>query len=357
MPRLTHPAFAAMSSAPEGATLPSSGRAKSCTRTASGWPLGRSSRPPFLKSPTSSFFFVSTEIAGWPAVWQAFTRALMYSNWASRSGWLVPSRVLRLACRLKPSRRSSRPTSFWPAAKPRSVSARARWRWLLLAHSKAASGSPRMADCTSSPKASSRPGCVSTAGLRPPPGRRMRLPRSCRPRRSSARPRPMVLRGTPVAGCLTPRVGGQDRGASYDVESARETAVGKAASSLHKPPTGRGPSSRGPVAGHPHFDPVRGAGRRVRELVLLQFHYRVVVARLGQSRLRLLLRFGPYVCAAPVLQDARGGAVRRTIENPITVIAALSGLLGRHSHRCGLHLCLLVQFQLTLFGWRACVMC
>src|SRR4051812_33284428 len=104
------------------------GGAKSCTRTASGWPLGRNSRPPFLKSPTSSFFFVSTEIAGWPAVWQAFTCALMYSNWASWSGWLVPSRVLRLACRLKPSRRSSRPTSFWPAAKPRSVSARARWR-------------------------------------------------------------------------------------------------------------------------------------------------------------------------------------------------------------------------------------
>src|SRR4051794_16145394 len=151
--------------------------------------------------------------------------------------------------------------------------------------------------------------------------------------------------GAPGRSCLTPRVGGQDRGASYDVESARETAVGKAASSLHKPPTGRGPSSLGPVAGHPHFDPVRGAGRRVRELVLLQFHYRVVVARLGQSRLRLLLRFGPYVCAAPVLQDARGGAVRRTIENPITVIAALSGLLGRHSHRCGLHLCLLGEFE------------
>ena len=68
-----------------------------------------------------------------------------------------------------------------------------------LTHSKAASGSPRMADCTSSLRASSRPGCVSTAGLRPPPGRRMRLPRSSRPRRSSARPRPMVLRATRVA--------------------------------------------------------------------------------------------------------------------------------------------------------------
>ena len=33
--------------------------AKSCTRTGSGCPLGRNSRPPFLKSPTSSFFFVS----------------------------------------------------------------------------------------------------------------------------------------------------------------------------------------------------------------------------------------------------------------------------------------------------------
>src|SRR4051812_37885011 len=117
---------------------------------------------------SSSFFFVSNEIAGWPAVCQAFTRALMYSNWASRSGWFVPSRVLRLACRLKPSRRSSRPTSVWPAVKPRSVSARARWRWLLLTHSKAASGSPRMADCTSSPKASSRPGCVSTRWCRTP---------------------------------------------------------------------------------------------------------------------------------------------------------------------------------------------
>src|ERR1700730_11010862 len=49
--------------------------AKSCTRTGSGCPLGRNSRPPFLKSPTSSFFFVSTEITGCPAAWNAFTVA------------------------------------------------------------------------------------------------------------------------------------------------------------------------------------------------------------------------------------------------------------------------------------------
>src|SRR3954471_18044004 len=36
----------------------------------------------------------------------------MESNWASRSGWLVPSRVLLLACRRKPRRRSSRPTGL-----------------------------------------------------------------------------------------------------------------------------------------------------------------------------------------------------------------------------------------------------
>jgi hypothetical protein len=39
---------------------------KSCTRTSSGEPLGRHSRPPFLKSPTSYFFLVSTEIGGSP---------------------------------------------------------------------------------------------------------------------------------------------------------------------------------------------------------------------------------------------------------------------------------------------------
>src|SRR5450432_596897 len=37
---------------------------KSCTLTLSGSPLGCHSRPPFLYSPTCSFFFASTEIAG-----------------------------------------------------------------------------------------------------------------------------------------------------------------------------------------------------------------------------------------------------------------------------------------------------
>ena len=36
-------------------------------------PSGRQSVPPFLKLPISSFFFVSTEMTGWPAAWAAIT--------------------------------------------------------------------------------------------------------------------------------------------------------------------------------------------------------------------------------------------------------------------------------------------
>ena len=44
---------------------------------AAGEPCGRHSRPAFLKSPTSSFFFVSTEMAGSPAASACLTRSLM----------------------------------------------------------------------------------------------------------------------------------------------------------------------------------------------------------------------------------------------------------------------------------------
>jgi hypothetical protein len=47
------------------------------TRTGSGEPLGRHSRPAFLKSPTNSFFLVSTEMAGSPLASAAFTCSLM----------------------------------------------------------------------------------------------------------------------------------------------------------------------------------------------------------------------------------------------------------------------------------------
>ena len=50
---------------------------KSCVRTGTGLPLGRYSFPPLAKSPTSSFFLVSTLITGSPASWWARACSLM----------------------------------------------------------------------------------------------------------------------------------------------------------------------------------------------------------------------------------------------------------------------------------------
>jgi hypothetical protein len=80
---------------------------------------------------------------------------------------------------------------------PCSASAADKGRWLVLTHSSAASGSPRMEDCTNACKASRSPGWVSVAGLLPPPTRRTRSP--SRAARKSARPHPIVLRAMPVA--------------------------------------------------------------------------------------------------------------------------------------------------------------
>src|SRR3712207_2064067 len=99
---------------------PSSVIRKSCTRTASGDPWGCPSRPPFLKSPTSSFVLASTEITGSPAARAVLTLAAMKAKCASRSGWLTPLQVLALACRLKPRPCRNSPTSLrligWPWA-------------------------------------------------------------------------------------------------------------------------------------------------------------------------------------------------------------------------------------------------
>ena len=88
---------------------------------------------------------------------------------------------------------------FLTGVEPRSASARTRRRWLRLTHRSAASGSPRIADCTNSSNASSSPGSVSIFDLLPPPGRRIRPVGWAFSLRSSTRPRPIVLRATPVA--------------------------------------------------------------------------------------------------------------------------------------------------------------
>src|SRR3954449_3641348 len=128
---------------PYGTARPSSLIKKSCTRTASGVPFGRHSRPAFLKSPTSSFFLVSTEITGSPAASARVTCALMKANCASRSGWRPPSRVLALACRLKPRSCSSVPTRVRLTRWPWACSSSASRRRLLQVQRSGPSGSPR----------------------------------------------------------------------------------------------------------------------------------------------------------------------------------------------------------------------
>lgn len=123
----------------------------------------------------------------------------IWSNCALRSGWSAPSRVFLLACRPKPSFFSRRPTSFCPATKPRAANAADKCRWLLLTQRSGASGSPRIEGSTKSFNASKSPGCVSVAGLLPPPGLRTRAPNDAQPRPKSIKPRPIVLRAIPVA--------------------------------------------------------------------------------------------------------------------------------------------------------------
>src|SRR5271168_4916490 len=155
---------------PCGTTLPSSSILKSCTFTPNGSPLGRQSEPPFLKLPISPFFFVSTEMTGWPAAWAAITCALMCSNCALRSGWLVPSCVLRLTCReYLSSSTSSRPTVFGLTSWPRALSSAASFSRLLETHIRGRIGSPIVAGSTSRLKSATNVSSVAVIAWRPPP--------------------------------------------------------------------------------------------------------------------------------------------------------------------------------------------
>src|ERR1700694_566351 len=74
-------------------------------------------------------------MTGWPADWAAITCALMCSNCALRSGWLAPSRVLRLTWReYASSSTSSRPTLFGLTSWPEALSAHASFSRLLETH-------------------------------------------------------------------------------------------------------------------------------------------------------------------------------------------------------------------------------
>src|ERR1700693_3955861 len=97
--------------------------------------FGLTLRPPFAAAifivPTCSFFFVSTERAGWPLFRNSVAFALMYSNCALRSGCEEPSFVLRFACRLYFCWCNSSATSMWLTSCPWARSSSARFRTLL----------------------------------------------------------------------------------------------------------------------------------------------------------------------------------------------------------------------------------
>src|SRR5712692_8270252 len=73
------------------------GITKSWTRTRWGDFAGRHVRPAFLKSPISSFFFVSTEIVGCCCRWARYMRGI--AAFACITGWRTPSEILPLEWR------------------------------------------------------------------------------------------------------------------------------------------------------------------------------------------------------------------------------------------------------------------
>ena len=98
----------------------------------------------------------------------------MCSNWAFRSGWDVPSRVLRLACKLYPACLNSRATVMWLTGLSGRLNSAANLRVLLQVQRSGEQGSPRVAGSTNASKAFCNCGIRSVNRFRPLPGRRIR---------------------------------------------------------------------------------------------------------------------------------------------------------------------------------------
>src|SRR5258706_15273085 len=121
----------------------------------------------------------------------------MYSNWASRSGWLAPSSAFRLTCREKPILVSSLRTLLGLIEWPMSASADASLSWLFETRTSGRIGSPNVAGSTRRLRSSSNVASRSSFRRGPPPSRRTR-PRAGGGASRSFRPRSMVLRANPV---------------------------------------------------------------------------------------------------------------------------------------------------------------
>src|SRR5664280_1640374 len=143
---------------------------KSWTSTRSGSPLGRHTLPLFLYRPTISFFLQSILTTGSPEAAYSAAVSWMWRNWASRSSCWVPSNVLALPCRLYPASCSSRWTSVAETPNPWDPSSTARVRNDFDVHRSGVIGSPRDSGSTRASNASTKPGCSTSARLRPHQG-------------------------------------------------------------------------------------------------------------------------------------------------------------------------------------------
>src|SRR6185312_12452117 len=183
-----------MSYTPYGIALPRASEGKSWTSTFSGWPLGCHSRPPFLKLPTNSFFFVSTEIVGTPCTTQSVAVLLMCSNCAFRSGCCVPSTDLLGAWRLYSCARSNLATVLSLIRMPYSANISEDSTCVLLhVHRSGDSGSPRVTGSTSFSSAGHTSGCSTSYGLLPVLCRTLTTSSGRAPARTSSRPFLTVL--------------------------------------------------------------------------------------------------------------------------------------------------------------------
>ena len=142
---------------------------KSWTRTSSGSPCGRHSRPPFLKSPTSSFFFVSTEIAGWPSA-RAVLTLVDVGKLRIPVGMIVTLSGLAIALQAELLLLQQFADDRVTDPMPELSSSAASWRRLLQVQRSGDIGSPRcrLDQRADPPQADVR----SDTDLRPPPGRR-----------------------------------------------------------------------------------------------------------------------------------------------------------------------------------------
>lgn len=113
-------------------------------------------------------------------------------------GFCLPSMVLALPCRLKPSCRNRSATVSAEARRPCLDSSSARPRVDLVVHRSADIGSPRISGSTKANSAGRSPGSRSAARVRPPPRRRVR-PNGATPESSSSTPAATVCRLTSAA--------------------------------------------------------------------------------------------------------------------------------------------------------------